>query len=161
MGYNNKGNKFNKNNDRGFKRDYEQRDEAPKKKFIKKKPVTTTIPFVVTGNDQYGNEYNAGTATALVEELRDNGVFSKLSVMATMTKANLFGKEDAKGNLNLARVMDYNSETGDISLLFFGKNVDHADRMENMVIVPRVMTDRETSDVTCITGFEVVPAMEA
>lgn len=157
MGYNKK---FNKNNnDRGYKRDNEN-DEAPKKKFIKKKPVTTTIPFVVTGNDQYGNEYNADTATALVEELRDNGVFSKLSVMATMTKSNLFGK-DIKGNVNLARVMDYNSDTGDISLLFFGKNVDHAERMENMVIVPRVMTDRETADVTCITGFEVVPAMEA
>lgn len=158
--YNNKGdNKFNKNNG-GFKRDYEQRDTT-KKKFVKKKPVTTTIPFVVTGNDQYGNEYNADTATALVEELRDNGVFSKLSVMATMTKANLFGKEDAKGNINLARVMDYDSETGDISLLFFGKNVDHAERMENMVVVPRVMIARDTSDVTCITGFEVVPAMEA
>ena len=158
--YNNKGdNKFNKNNG-GFKRDYEQRDTT-KKKFVKKKPVTTTIPFVVTGNDQYGNEYNADTATALVEELRDNGVFYKLSVMATMTKANLFGKEDAKGNINLARVMDYDSETGDISLLFFGKNVDHAERMENMVVVPRVMIARDTTDVTCITGFEVVPAMEA
>ena len=160
MRYNNKGNKFNK--DRGFnKREYEQRDEAPKKKFTTKKPVTTTIPFVVTGKDQRGNEYNANSATALVEELCNDGVFTKLSVMATMTKANLFGKDDAKGNVNLARVMDYNSETGDISLLFFGKNVDHAERMENMVVVPRVMTDRETSNVTCITGFEVVPAMEA
>lgn len=160
MGYNNKG-KFNKGNDRGYNRDYEKRDEAPKKKFIKKKPVTTTISFVVTGNDQYGNEYNADSATALMEELCGNGTFSKLSVMATMTKANLFNKEDAKGNVTLARVMDYNSETGDISMLFFGKNVDYADRMEDKVVVPRVMIDRETGDVTCITGFEVVPAMEA
>ena len=156
--YNKGDNKFNKNNG-GFKRDYEQRDTT-KKKFVKKKPVTTTIPFVVTGNDQYGNEYNADTATALVEKLRDNAVFSELSVMATIAKTTLFGKE-TKGNLNLARVMDYNSDTGDMSLLFFGKNVDHAERMDGMVVVPRVMIDRDSGVVTCITGFEVVPAMEA
>ena len=115
---------------------------------------------MVTGNDQYGNEYNADTATALVEKLRDNAVFSELSVMATIAKTTLFGKE-TKGNLNLARVMDYNSDTGDMSLLFFGKNVDHAERMDGMVVVPRVMIDRDSGVVTCITGFEVVPAMEA
>ena len=152
MAYNNYSNKKHNN-------DFKKRDDAPKK-FIKKKPVTVNVPFVVTGNDQYGNTYNAESATVLVEKFRDNNTFAELSVMATIAKSTLLGK-DVKGNLNLARVMDFNSETGDMSLLFFGKIVDHADRMENMVVVPRVMTDRETSDVTCITGFEVVPAMEA
>lgn len=161
MGYNKE--KFNKRGDRGFnKRDFDDHDEAPKKKFPpKKKPVTVTVPFVVTGKDQYGNDYNTDSANALIEDLTNIGAFSKLSVPATMTKANLFGKDDAKGNVNLARVMDYNTETGDISLLFFGKNVDHAERMNGMVIVPRVMTDRDTGNVTCITAFEVIPAMEA
>lgn len=158
MGYNNKNYKNNRDNDRGFERS--ENHEKPAKKFIKKKPVTATIPFVVTGSDHHGNEYNAESATALVEKLRDNAVFSELSVMATIAKTTLFGKE-TKGNLNLARVMDYNSDTGDMSLLFFGKNVDHAERMDGMVVVPRVMIDRDSGVVTCITGFEVVPAMEA
>ena len=139
--------------------DFKKGADAPKR-FIKKKPVTVNVPFVVTGVDQHGNSYNAESATMLVEKLRDNNVFTELSVMATIAKTTLFGKE-TKGNLNLARVMDYNSDTGDMALLFFGKNVDHADKMEDMVIVPRVMTDRDTSDETCITGFEVVPAMDA
>lgn len=146
---------FNKKNE------FKKRDDVVPKKFIKKKPVTVNVPFVVTGEDQYGNKYNAESATTLVEKLRDNKTFVELSVMATIAKSTLLDKEGVKGNLNLARVMDFNSETGDVSLLFFGKNVDHAERMDGMVIVPRVMTDRETSDVTCITGFEVVPAMEA
>lgn len=158
MGYN----KFKNNNrgDHNDRRNYANND-APKQKFIPKKPVTTTVPFVVTGTDQRGNTFNAESATALMKQLHDNNTFTVLSVMATMAKKNLFDREDAKGSVNIARIVGYDEESGNVSLTFFGKNVDNAEKMDGMVVIPHVLINRETSDASCITGFEIVPEMDA
>ena len=159
MGYNNKNFKNNNRGDRNFRSN--DRDEAPKKKFTPKKPVTTSVPFVVTGTDQYGNNFNAESATALMEKLYTSNTFTMLSVMASMSKKNLFGREDAKGSVNVARVVGYDTTSGSVSLTFFGKNVDNAEKMDGMVVIPHVLIDRATSDASCITGFEIVPEMDA
>lgn len=159
MGYNNK---FKNNDHRGDRKDPRTySNDAPKKKFIPKKPVTTSVPFVVTGTDQYGNNFNAESAIALMEKLYTNNTFTMLSVMASMSKKNLFGREDAKGSVNVARVVGYDTASGSVSLTFFGKNVDNAEKMDGMVVIPHVLIDRATSDASCITGFEIVPEMDA
>ena len=52
------------------------------------------------------------------------------------------------------------AESGNVDLLFFGKNTEYAATVENMAVVPRVRTDRD-SKVTTILAFEIVNMMEA
>jgi len=125
------------------------------------KPITKTLPFVVTGQDQWGNEYDAESAKAIVAELQTNGTFVKLAVMATIAKKVLFNKEDARGVADVARIQSYNVETGEVDLLFFGRNTEHAAKMDDMVVVPRVRCGYKTTEVASIMSFEIVPQMEA
>ena len=127
----------------------------------KSKPVTKTLSFVVTGKDQNGNDYDANSVNTLVSDLQNSNVFSKLSVMATMTRSLALGKDDAKGVINAARIQSYDAEKGEMSLLFFGKNTDLASIVDDMVIVPHVRTAYRSNVVDTITAFEIVPAMEA
>ena len=48
-----------------------------------------------------------------------------------------------------------------IDFVFFGKNVEFVDKLSDMVIVPRVRTERDSTKVTTITSFEFVHTMEA
>lgn len=125
------------------------------------KPVTKTLPFVVTGKDQWGKDYSAESANAIVAELQSNGTFEKLAVMATIAKKVLFNKEDARGVADVARIQSYNVETGEFDLLFFGRNTEHAAKMDDMVVVPRVRCGYNTDEVVSIMSFEIVPQMEA
>lgn len=125
------------------------------------KPISKSLPLVITGKDSYGNDYDADSASTLISDLQNNDVFTKLTVMATVAKKICFNKEDARGVTSIARIMGYNHDTGDIELLFYGKNVEFANNIDGMVIVPRVRTNRDTNEVTTITAFEIVPEMEA
>lgn len=125
------------------------------------KPVHKILPFIVTGKDQNGNDYDATSANTIVADLQTAGVFNKLSVMATIAKKYVLNKEDVRGVMNIARVQSYNAESGEIDLLFFGKNVEHAETISDMVVVPRVRTERDSDKVTTILAFEIVNAMEA
>lgn len=125
------------------------------------KPIQKLIPLVVTGKNQHGYDYDAQSAKDIVAELQSNGTFEKLSVMATIAKKTLFNKEDARGYVDVARIQGYNVETGEVDLLFFGKNTEHANNMDNMVVVPRVRCGRDTTEVATIMSFEIVPEMDA
>lgn len=124
------------------------------------KPVVKALPFIVTGKDQHGNDYDANSALALVADLQEAGTFDKLSIMAIVGKKYILNKEDAHGTMSIARVQSYNAESGNVDLLFFGKNTEYANAVENMAVVPRVRTDRD-SKVTTILAFEIVNMMEA
>ena len=130
-------------------------------KPVRNKPVLKTLPFVASGKDQHGYDYDAESAEAIVADLQKNGTFTKLSVMATMAKKVAFNKDDARGVLSVARVQSFNSEKGEMDLLFFGKNTEFANNMDNMVVVPRIRLGRDTDKVETILSFEIVPAMEA
>lgn len=156
MSYNN-GKKFEGNNKGGYNKGGNRNNN---KKFTPSKPVTVQVPFVVSGVTDRGYEYNADSANTLVSELVEAGCFKKLTVMADCDKATLFGN-DAKGSVKLARIMDFDANSGQMSLLFFGRNVDHAEKMNDMAVVPSVLFDRESGDVTNIASFRVVPLTEA
>ena len=125
------------------------------------KPVLKTLPFIVSGKDQYGNDYNADSALDIVTNLQDNNVFEKLSVMANIAKKIALGKEDARGVMSVARIQAYTVDNGEVDLLFFGKNAEFANVVDNMVVVPRVRLGRDTDDVATILAFEIVNAMDA
>ena len=125
------------------------------------KPVLKTLPFIVSGKDQNGNDYDADSALNIVADLQDNAVFEKLSVMATIAKKTILNKEDARGVMSVARVQAYNVDKGEVDLLFFGKNAEHASIVDDMVVVPRVRLGRDTDEVVTILAFEIVNAMEA
>ena len=133
----------------------------PKNTNKRVKPVTKTLPLVVTGKDQNGYDYDADSALDIVADQQSSDVFEKLSVMATIAKSVVLNKEDARGVMNVARITSYNPETKEMDLLFFGKNTETAPKVEDMVVVPRVRLGRDTDKVATILSFEIVNAMEA
>ena len=133
----------------------------PKNTNKRVKPITKTLPLVVSGQDQNGYDYDADSALDIVADLQSSDVFEKLSVMATIAKSVVLNKEDARGVMNVARITSYNPETKEMDLLFFGKNTETAPKVEDMVIVPRVRLGRDTDKVATVLSFEIVNAMEA
>lgn len=133
----------------------------PKNTNKRVKPITKTLPLVVSGKDQNGYDYDADSALDIVADLQSSDVFEKLSVMATIAKSVVLNKEDARGVMNVARITSYNPETKEMDLLFFGKNTETAPKVEDMVIVPRVRLGRDTDKVATVLSFEIVNAMEA
>ena len=125
------------------------------------KPVQMNMPFIVTGKDQYGNDYDADSVNELIADIQSTGTFDKLSIMATVAKKVVLNKEDARGVMSVARIQSYNPENGEIDLLFFGKNAEYADKCSGMAVVPRVRCDRDSKKVTTILAFEIINMMEA
>ena len=138
------------------------------KKVVKKgfKPVSVSLPVVFTGLDQKGNTYDVDSCKTIINDLQDSGCFDKLSVSVVIARNRVID-ENAKGSLNLARLIKFNKETEEFELLLLGKNTEYADFLNaySYVIVPRVLTAKakndETPSVSSIIGFEIVPAMEA
>lgn len=124
------------------------------------KPVTKTLPFVVTGHDFKGNTYDADSATTLVGELQEAGVFDKLSIMVTASRSLILGDESLKGAMKIAAIKSFDNKNGSMDLTFFGRNVEYVNATDNLVVVPRVRFDRE-GKVFKIIDFEVVAAMDA
>ena len=74
-----------------------------------------------------------------------------------MNKAKCLDNPDDKGVMRIARLQSFDVETQEISVMLFGKNTSFADKItNNMVIVPRVRTGRDSDDVVTILGFEIV-----
>jgi hypothetical protein len=125
------------------------------------KPVIKNVSFIASGKDRFGNNYNAESANSIMAELQECNVFSKLSVSACMPKSQCL-KKDIKGTMNVARILSYDAESGNVELLFFGKNVEYAKfEDDTMALVPHVRIDRNNGDVSTIAAFEIVPIMEA
>ena len=125
------------------------------------KPVMKTLPIVFTGKDSHGNDYNTDSAVQILNDLQNAGVFTKLSVYTTMAKKVCFGRDDARGVMSVARIQSFDAESGEMSIMFFAKNIEYAKLVDDMVIVPRVRTGRDTDQVSTIFGFEIVHPMEA
>ena len=125
-------------------------------KTNKPKFVNKTMQIVVSGKDNYGRTYDPASATAVISELAEAGTFTKLSVMANVANSILTDKEDAKGVRNVARIQSFDAENSTMEVTFFGKNVDFADKLTDLVIVPRVRTAHNSDKVDCIMYFEIV-----
>lgn len=123
-------------------------------------PVTKVLPLVVTGRDARGNEYDPLQVTERVELIQSCTIFDILSINATMAKSLCFNNTDLKGQINVARIKSYDKETGNIELIFIGKNTEFANIVDDMVVVPRIRINRD-GNVDSILSFDIVPAMEA
>lgn len=150
-------NKFQKNdrynNNRGGRQYNNDKPKAPK-------PIVKVLPIIVNGRDRVGKEYNTDSLIKVLADLQAADVFTKLSINLTIAK-NLCIDGDVKGVLSVARIQSFDVEHGEMSICMFGKNVEYADKITDMVIVPRVRTTRDSDEVSTILGFEIVPAMEA
>lgn len=124
------------------------------------KPVFVNLPFVITGKDFKGNDYDADSCAQIVTSLSENDVFSMLNISATMAKKICFNDESAKGTINVARIQAFDVDDG-MKLGFFGNNTKYAEMLDGMVVVPRVRTEKNSTKVVCINSFEIVPEMEA
>lgn len=124
------------------------------------KPVFVTLPFIISGKDFKGNDYDADSCAQIVMKLADNDVFSILNVSATMSKKICFNDDNAKGTISVARIQSFDVDDG-MKLGFFGNNIKYAENLDGMVIVPRIRAEKGTGKVISINSFEIVPAMDA
>ena len=121
----------------------------------KPKTVTCHIPFICSGVDGK-REYHVDTAFDLIKSIADLGIFDRLSVDVKMAKSVAFNIENAKGQVPVARLRNYDSENQNVTILFFGRNVDIADKVtDKTVLIPHVLTDKE-GNVETFIGFELV-----
>lgn len=151
--YNNNRNGFNKGT-RNNNGKFNNNTDKPRSK-----PIVKVLKVMRGGIDRVGNEYNTDSLNAILTSLQEADVFTKLSVSVTIAKSLCIG-EDAKGVLTVARIQSFDAEHGEMSICFFGKNVEYAEKVNDMVIVPRVRTSRDSKDVSTIFGFEIVPESE-
>lgn len=129
--------------------------------FKPAKPVTKEIPLVATGDAGHGKQYDTNTLRDMLIDLTECKCFDKLSIMATMPKALVFDKPDARGNIGVARVNGYNKVKDEITVTFFGKNLSYADMVDDsMVITIKVHADR-SGVVDSLLSFDIVNANDA
>ena len=123
-------------------------------------PVTKVLPLVVTGRDARGNEYDPAQVNERVEHIQNCTIFDILSISASMAKSICFNNAELKGQINIARIKSYDVATGNMELVFIGKNTEFANIVDDMVVVPRVRLNRD-GNVDSILSFDIIPAMEA
>ena len=123
-------------------------------------PVTKVLPLVVTGTDNRGNNYDPVQVNERVEHIQSCSIFDILSVNASLAKSICFNNADLKGQISVARIKSYDVATGNMELIFIGKNTEFASIVDDMVVVPRVRLNRD-GNVESILSFDIVPAMEA
>lgn len=152
--------KFNNNQNNRYNNKRTNKNENGEKARKFNKPVMRTIPFTPPETDCHGNEYDMNSLYEVMDQLQDAGVFSMLSVMATMPKRICLNDENAKGVMSVARISSYNKETNEISVTFYSKNIEFANLIDNMIMVPRVRTGRDTDNVSTILGFEITNGIE-
>ena len=122
------------------------------------KPVNKTIPLVVTGNAGRGKTFDTNTLRDLLIDLNESKCFEKLSVLATMPKALVFNKQEARGTIGVARVKGYDKTKDEITVTFFGKNIGYADLVDDsMVITIKAHSDRSGVVDTLLT-FDIISA---
>lgn len=140
---------------------YEKKDNFNNKGNNNKqpiKPISKTIPLVVTGNAGRGRTFDTNTLRDLLIDLEECKCFEKLSILATMPKALVFDKADARGTIGVARVKGYNKTKDEITVTFFGKNVGYADMVDDsMVITIKAHADR-SGVVDTLLSFDIVSA---
>lgn len=118
--------------------------------------VTKYLPIILSGTDRVGTEYDVESAEALFCNLQDNNIFNKLSIYVTMARSICFDDETAKGAINVARIRSIDKNNMEMAIVFFGKNVEFADLVDDMIITPRVRTERDSNKVSTFLGFEIV-----
>lgn len=124
-------------------------------KFMKKpKNVLKSIPLKFTGLDIKGSPYDIESCKKLIRELQDAGVFTKLSVSA-IVKKSLISNETGASSFSIARIQSIDVDSQEVSLMVFSKNTEYADKLDGLVLVPRVRTGRDTEEVSTIFGFDV------
>ena len=156
------GNKFQKNgysNNNGYNRGGKQFNNNDRQRSSK--PIFKVLPIIINGHDRVGKEYNPDSLIKVLTDLQEADVFSKLSINLTIAKNLCIDGDNIKGVLSIARIQSFDIEHGEMSICLFGKNVEYADKITDMVIVPRIRTSRDSDAVSTILGFEIVPAMEA
>lgn len=129
-------------------------------KTPKLKPVEKILPMIFTGKDQRGQEYDVESCKNILIDLQTAKCFEKLSVSISLARS-FIGDENALGSVNFGRFNDYNIDTEEVTVLILGKNIENADIVTDMVVVPRVRVARDSTEVTSILGFDIVPAMDA
>lgn len=123
-------------------------------------PVTKILPLVVTGVDARGNQYDSAQVNERVEHIQECSIFDILSINASLAKSICFNNADLKGQISVARIKSYDASTGNMEIIFIGKNTEFANIVDDMVIVPRVRLNRD-GNVESILSFDIIPAMEA
>ena len=123
-------------------------------KSNKPAPVIKKFSLSVNGHDGK-KEYDIPTLYSVLEKLQSNGIFDVLNIPLSAPKSACFNDENARGTINVARILGFDAESNTMDVIFFGSNAKFADIGDVIIPHVRVSTYNNAYKLT-ITSFEVI-----
>lgn len=122
----------------------------------KPKVIFKTVDLILSGTDTNGVEYDVESCAAIIDSLQSADVFNKISIYVNAPRNVLTGVETDKGTISVGKIQSFNYDDGTMSIMLFGKNTQYADKIDNLVIMPRVRNEKNSTAVASILNFELV-----
>lgn len=120
------------------------------------KPVTVTLKFLAPNPvDRNGNpiEYSNDSLGFLFT----TDAYDRFSIPVYADKAIL--GINGNGSLAVGRLTNVSLTSDNLTVgevLLLGKNIDLVDIIKNLAVLPKVIVDRDTGAVKCITRFDLI-----
>ena len=122
---------------------------------------SVTIPFIMSGKDFTGNDYDHQSAVELLTKAVTNNIFSIINISAAMAKSIVFDKDDAHGTIDVAGIEKIDLDNMTATVNFYKKNVRLADMVEKSMVLVPVFKIRKDKTVKNIIKFNLVNEMDA
>ena len=147
-------NNRNFNNNGGYRKFNNNRDQAPRKP--KKQTFTFSLTNIYTVPDrQYGTaEVDKNIVDSKLQYLQDEGIFSMLTTNVNISNQLLHGEEARKGNSTVGFIESVDVIAREVNVAVYGTSVEAMTKLtENttLMIEPRIIA--YNGEFRCFNGF--------
>ena len=147
-------NNRNFNNNGGYRKFNNNRDQAPRKP--KKQTFTFSLTNVYTVPDrQYGTaEVDKNVVDSKLQYLQDEGIFSMLTTNVNISNQLLHGEEARKGNSTVGFIESVDVIAREVNVTVYGTSVEAMTKLtENttLMVEPRIIA--YNGEFRCFNGF--------
>lgn len=147
-------NNRNFNNNGGYRKFNNNRDQAPRKP--KKQTFTFSLTNIYTVPDrQYGTaEVDKNVVDSKLQYLQDEGIFSMLTTNVNISNQLLHGEEARKGNSTVGFIESVDVIAREVNVAVYGTSVEAMTKLtENttLMVEPRIIA--YNGEFRCFNGF--------
>lgn len=147
-------NNRNFNNNGGYRKFNNNRDQAPRKP--KKQTFTFSLTNIYTVPDrQYGTaEVDKNIVDSKLQYLQDEGIFSMLTTNVNISNQLLHGEEARKGNSTVGFIESVDVIAREVNVAVYGTSVEAMTKLtENttLMVEPRIIA--YNGEFRCFNGF--------
>lgn len=147
-------NNRNFNNNGGYRKFNNNRDQAPRKP--KKQTFTFSLTNIYTVPDrQYGTaEVDKNVVESKLQYLQDEGIFSMLTTNVNISNQLLHGEEARKGNSTVGFIESVDVIAREVNVAVYGTSVEAMTKLtENttLMVEPRIIA--YNGEFRCFNGF--------